>query len=111
MKIKLIVFSFLIVIPLLTSCSFKKITDPTSAWSAKELYENGKKFLFNNDNTKALEFYQKLLSRYPYGKYAHQASIDTAYAYYRANDKVNALAACQRFIQEYPQHEKLDYIY
>ena len=112
MRIKLkTVLSFTIFMPLLFSCSTKNISDPTNNWTAKKLYETGKSFLYNTDNTKALEYYQKLLSRYPYGKYAQQASIDTAYAYYRSKDKMSALSACDRFIKEYPQHEKLDYIY
>ena len=55
--------------------------------------------------------FEKLEARYPYGRYAQQAQIEIAYAYYKANEPASALAACDRFIKLHPNHPNVDYIY
>ena len=61
--------------------------------------------------TKAIKYFEKLESRYPYGRYAQQAQIEIAYAYYKASEPANALAACDRFIKLHPNHPNVDYVY
>ena len=63
------------------------------------------------DLEKAIEYYEKLESRYPFGVFAQQAQIDIAYAYYRDNEPAQALAAVERFIKLHPNHPNIDYMY
>lgn len=58
----------------------------------------------------AIGHLQKLESRYPFGRYAQQAQIDTAYAYWKDNELGLALATLDRFQRLYPNHENLDYV-
>jgi outer membrane protein assembly factor BamD len=59
----------------------------------------------------AIELYEKLESRYPFGRYAMQAQLDVAYANYRADEPEAAIAAADRFIKLYPQNPYVDYAY
>src|SRR3546814_12880806 len=60
---------------------------------------------------RAVELFEKLESRYPFGTYAQQAQMEIAYAYYRQNDQPQALAAVERFIKLHPDHPNVDYMY
>jgi len=83
--------------------------DETRGWSAERIYNEAKSELMGGSYKKAAELYQKLEARYPYGKYAQQAQLELAYAYYKDNETVLALAEVERFIKLYPDHSNLDY--
>ena len=57
--------------------------DETKGWTAQRLYEEGDKSMRTRDYEKALKYFQTLESRYPHGKYALQAQLETAYAYFK----------------------------
>lgn len=83
--------------------------DETRSWSAERIYNEAKGELLAGSYKKAAELYQKLEARYPYGKYAQQSQLELAYAYYKDNEVVLALAEVERFIKLYPDHNNLDY--
>lgn len=85
--------------------------DETASWPAGKLYREAKEMMAAGDYEKAVEFLEKLEARYPFGVYAQQAQIEIAYAYYRANDQPQALAAVERFIKLHPNHPNIDYMY
>ncbi len=60
---------------------------------------------------KAIKYYEKLEARYPYGRFAQQAQLDIAYAYWKSGERASALAAADRFIKLYPNHPNVDYAY
>ena len=55
--------------------------DETIGWSATKLYTEAKESANDGAYDKAIKYFEKLESRYPYGRYAQQAQIDIAYAY------------------------------
>lgn len=57
----------------------------------------------------AIEELESVRSRFPYGDYAQQVQLDLTYAHYRNHDYPSAIAAAERFIRRYPNHERLDY--
>ncbi len=64
-----------------------------------------------SDYARAVKYFEKLEARYPFGRYAQQAQLESAYAYYRENDPASAVAACDRFIKLHPNHPNVDYAY
>jgi outer membrane protein assembly factor BamD len=86
-------------------------SDETKGWSAQKLYTEAKDNLNDRNYEQAIKYYQKLESRYPYGRYAQQAQIEIAYAYFKDGDAVQAVAACDRFIKLHPNHPNVDYVY
>ena len=85
--------------------------DETRGWSANKLYSEAKSNLNDGNYEKAIKLYEKLEARYPYGRYAQQAQLEIAYAYYRDKDVASALAAADRFIKLHPNHPSVDYAY
>jgi len=88
-----------------------EVQDETAGWSANKLYTEAKIALDEGTYDKAIKYFEKLESRYPYGRYAQQAQIDIAYAYWKDNEPASAVAACDRFIKLHPNHPNVDYVY
>jgi outer membrane protein assembly factor BamD len=87
------------------------LVDETKNWGPDKLYYAARSELEGKNYQKAIGYYQKLESRYPYGRFAQQAQLDTAYAYWKDTEPALALAACDRFIREHPNHPNVDYAY
>jgi outer membrane protein assembly factor BamD len=85
--------------------------DPTKGWTAQRLYTEGKAALANKEYTTAIQYFEKLEARYPYGPFAEQAMLETAYAYYKSDEMVSAIAAANRFLRTHPTHPHADYAY
>lgn len=88
-----------------------EVKDETVGWSANKLYTTAKEALNEGSYESAIKYYEKLESRYPYGRFAQQAQIDLAYAYWKSDEKESAIAACNRFIKLHPNHPNVDYVY
>ena len=52
--------------------------DDTRGLSAERIYQMGAEKMTDKDYTKAIEYFSKLESRYPHGKFATQAQLETA---------------------------------
>lgn len=85
--------------------------DATRGWSASRLYAEARDEMASGNYERAVEYFEKLESRYPFGTYAQQAQMEIAYAHYRQGDNPLALAAVDRFIKLHPNHPKVDYMY
>jgi len=95
---------------LIVGCSAQE-TDPTANWSAEEFYNRAREEMLDGGFTPAVDHYEKLIGRYPYGPYAEQARMDLAYAYFRDGQSEAALDAIDRFIKLYPLYPSVDYLY
>ena len=93
---------------LLIGCASKGL-DKTDGWSAKKLYENARSELNVGNYETAVSVYQKLSSRFPFGKYAQQGSLDIAYAHWKNGDSGIALASLDRYNKLYPNQGGSDY--
>ncbi len=85
--------------------------DETAGWSAGKLYAEAHDEMSSGNWEKAITLLEKLEARYPFGRYAQQAQIEIAYAHYKGNEQILALAAADRFIKLHPNHPSLDYVY
>lgn len=85
--------------------------DETAGWSASKLYSEAKDAMGEGAYDKAVKYFEKLEARFPYGRYAQQAQLEVAYAYYRQQETASAIAACDRFIRLHPNHPNVDYAY
>ncbi|MDP2109290.1 MAG: outer membrane protein assembly factor BamD [Thiobacillus sp.] len=88
-----------------------EVKDETSGWSAQKLYAEAKDNLNSGNYERAVKLFETLESRYPFGRYAQQAQLEVAYAYYKDNEPISAIAACDRFIKLHPNHPNVDYAY
>ena len=85
--------------------------DITRDWPAERIYYAAHDELVDKRYEKAIDYYQKLDARYPYGRLAQQGKIEIAYAHWKNDDAASALAACDRFLREHPNHLNVDYVY
>ena len=96
----------------LAGCSLlPEVADETAGWSAQRLYSEAKDNLNEGNYEQAIKLYETLEARYPYGRYAQQAQLEVAYAYYKDQEPISAIAACDRFIKLHPNHPNVDYAY
>ena len=99
----------------LTACSLfgsQSDTDsPANTASAEIMYNNAKKKLDDGNYEEAIKQFESLQSHFPYGRYAQQAQLEIAYAYYRQNEPESAIAAADSFIKQYPNNPHVDYAY
>ena len=108
----LAVIAALFLAALLGGCGLlPEVKDETVGWSANKLYTEAKEAMNEGSYEKAVKYFEKLESRYPYGRFAQQAQIDMAYSYWKDKEVASALAACDRFIKLHPNHPNVDYVY
>jgi outer membrane protein assembly factor BamD len=94
----------------LAACSSLQ-KDATSKWDAERLYKEAHEELRSGNYTHARELFEKLESRYPFGRYAQQGQIEIAYAAYKQGETADALDAADRFLKANPSHPNADYVY
>ena len=88
-----------------------EVIDETAGWTPNKLYTEAKEAMSEGGYEKAIKLFEKLEARFPYGRYAQQAQLEVAYAYYRQQETASAIAACDRFIRLHPNHPNVDYAY
>lgn len=85
--------------------------DQTEKWDADKLYAEARLELGSGNYVKARELYQKLESRFPFGRHAQQALMEIAYCYYKEGESAQAIQTAERFIRQYPNHPNVEYMY
>ncbi len=95
----------------LSACGPKDDVDPTADWTVEQLYLEARAELNDGNYLTAIEYYETLESRFPFGKYATQAQIDVGYAYFKFDEPDSAITALDRFIKLHPRHPAVDYAY
>ncbi len=100
-----------IAVVLIAGCgSIKGDTDPTAGWSADRLYQDARTEISAGNWKDARTRLEAVEARYPFGGYAQQALIDQAYVNWKDDEPEQALAAIDRFQQQYPNHPGTDYM-
>ena len=95
----------------LIACSTGKDPDALENKSAEEIYASAMVQMDNENYERAIKHFETLQSRYPYGRYAQQALLEIAYAYYKQDEPEQAISAADRFIKQYPNNAHVDYAY
>lgn len=85
--------------------------DEFAKMSAQELYDKAKDSLNSGDYETAISTFEQLEARYPFGKYAQQAQLEIAYAYYKFDEPDSCIATADRFIRNNPGNPHIDYAY
>ena len=86
-------------------------SDKTANWSAQRLYSEAEDEMSAGGYTAAIKYFEQLQSRFPFGRYAQQALMETAYAQYKDGEKDLSLSAADRFIKQYPNSPNVDYVW
>ncbi|OQX30453.1 MAG: outer membrane protein assembly factor BamD [Candidatus Sedimenticola endophacoides] len=96
----------------LSACSLlPEEVDETKGWSAQKFYEEASFAMSEGDYDTAIKYYEGLEARYPFGRFAMQAQLDVAYAYYKDAQPESSIAAAERFIKLHPRNPYVAYAY
>jgi outer membrane protein assembly factor BamD len=79
--------------------------------SAQELYSKAKASLDSGDYETSISTFEQLEARYPFGKFAQQAQLEIAYAYYKFDEPDSCISTADRFIRNNPGNPHIDYAY
>lgn len=96
----------------LSGCSIfgsKEIKNPEDDWPVERIFTEAESAMEQEDYQTALRYYSQLEARFPFGDYAQQALLRSAYAHYKADDPESAIATVDRFIRVYPRNPEMDY--
>jgi len=108
---RVLALPLLITAMLMTGCAMLEEQDKTAGWTADEFLSAGQKQMAAGDWVGAIDTYKKQLGRFPYGRNAEQAQLDTAYAHFKNDEPALTVAAADRFIQMHPTHPNVDYAF
>jgi outer membrane protein assembly factor BamD len=103
--------SILLIVTTLGACAGKGQDSETETLTLEQLYTEAKSSLDNGNYERAIRYYKRLSSRFPFGDYAEQAQLDLAYAQYKRTEYDDAISTVNRFIKTYPAHPKIDYAF
>ncbi len=107
-KIRLFLGAF-VACGLLCGCASDKDVDEHIA--VERLYNRGHKQLVKTKYKKAAETFEKVELEYPYSRWATEAKLMGAYAYYKNENYDDAVMALDRFIRFHPGNENIAYAY
>lgn len=83
----------------------------TETLPVEAMYTSAKDSMNGQNFDRAGRYYQRLVSRFPYGAYSEQAQLELAYVQYRQSKTEEATSTINRFIRTYPTHRHIDYAY
>jgi len=84
--------------------------DRTAKWSADRLYNEARGELLQGNCSTARDLFAKLESRYPFGRYAQQSLMETAYCLFKEGETADAISTIDRFLKMAPNHPNADYV-
>jgi len=90
---------------------FGKKEEATETLPVEEMYAQAKAAMEGRNYDRAGRFYQRLVSRFPYGPYSEQALLELAYVQHKQAKTEEATSTINRFIRTYPTHRHIDYAY
>ena len=108
-KLKILVLLFVSIF-LFSGCSSTKHDDNEQV-SVEHLYNRAHKLLDKTKYKKAAETFEQVELEYPYSKWATEAKLMGAYAYYKNEKYDDAIMALDRFIRFHPGNENIAYAY
>lgn len=78
-------------------------------WQAADFYAAAKEQFDNQSWEAAIKLYEQLEAKFPFGRFAQQAQIEVAYAYYKQGETAQAISALEKFVKLHPNHPNVDY--
>ena len=78
-------------------------------WSAEQFYKAAKEELDSGAWEAAVKLYEKLEAKFPFGRYAQQAQLEVAYAFYKQGETAQCVSAVDKFVKLHPNHPNVDY--
>jgi outer membrane protein assembly factor BamD len=101
--------AFLLAVSLAGCGLFGNKLDPKKDWQASDYYAAAKEQFDAQSWDAAIKLYEQLEAKFPFGRFAQQAQIEIAYAYYKQGETAQAVTALEKFVKLHPNHPNVDY--
>ena len=95
----------------LAGCNSTSKDEKYNNMSPNDIYQQGVKNAKKKRYDQAIEDFEALESRYPFGEFADKAQLGAIYSYYENDDYPAVIPAIERFLRMYPRHPDVDYAY
>ncbi len=103
-------FFGVVMLATLPACStFVDQDEALKTMPADKMYQSAKSEIDAGNYDAALKILTRIEARFPFGNYAQQAQLDTAFVKYKQQEMPEALLAVDRFTRLYPNHAASDY--
>lgn len=79
---------------------------PDSPYAVNALYEKGRSYVLNDNNTQAIAAFKELLKKYPESPVSRKAAAEIGLLYYQNEDYPKAIEAYKLVVQNYPGSEE-----
>ena len=99
----------LLIAATLAGCGLFKGDEQYKDWTAEQFYRAAHEELENGAWDNAIKLYDKLEAKFPFGRYAQQAQLEVAYAYYKQGETAQCISALDKFLKLHPNHANADY--
>src|SRR6185436_9724550 len=83
--------------------------DQKKEGTAADYYTAAKAEFDNRNWDSAIKLYEQLEAKFPFGRFAQQAQLEVAYAYYKQGETAQGITAVDKFIKTHPNHANIDY--
>jgi len=94
----------------LGGCSlFNKVADPRKDWQAPDYYKAAHEEFEAGNWDASIKIFEQLEAKFPFGRFADQAQLEMAYAYYKQAETAQAVSTLDKFIKAHPNHPNVDY--
>jgi outer membrane protein assembly factor BamD len=103
------VFAALLIAALVGACSTQPKEDANTTAAVEALYREAREDAAAGSYDRAIKLYERVEGRASGTLLAQQAQLETAYLYFRTNEKALALSSVERFIKLNPSSPVLDY--
>ncbi len=81
----------------------------TEIQSLTEAYEQAQDYVAGGNYSRGLQIFEAIQARYPFSDLSRQIQLEMMYAYYKAQQKEQAIEAADAFMRENPIHPRVDY--
>ncbi|QIM69060.1 outer membrane protein assembly factor BamD [Basfia succiniciproducens] len=100
----------LIALSVLVIASCSSSEKPVEQASEQELFSTGANYLQEGNYTQATRYLEAVDSRFPGSSYSEQAELNLIFSTYKSQDYTKTLTTADRFLQQFPQSQHLDYV-
>ncbi len=108
--IRILISSVLLTI-VLAGCATTGSSSSNASKSVNEFYNEAQQYIRVGDLDEASELIRNMEIRYPFHAITHKLQLELAYAYSHQQRPGEAIAITNRFIAQYPYHDRVDYAY
>jgi outer membrane protein assembly factor BamD len=104
-------YCLLLLVVFAVGCHHDKKSDDSEVLPVDQMYTTAKAALVDNNLSKAIKYYERLIARFPFGPYTEQSTLELSYSQFKIGKPEDAYSTINRFIKTYPTQKHVDYAY